>query len=148
MPQQRENTFDEKGRTAKIYISSEVFCGDKKVPAKVYVHLKGRLRARVTHIDVEHPLLQKCAPHLCQVKVKHWPDIYHIPGGFALDTDPELKVKSKALEKHIPETPTQAMVGGKGSRGIFIGLPKEIKDSIRQDFDPRVKGKGKGKSTR
>lgn len=27
--------------------------------AKVYIHVKGKSRARITHIDVEHPLLNK-----------------------------------------------------------------------------------------
>ena len=27
--------------------------------AKVYVHVKGKARARITHIDVEHPAINK-----------------------------------------------------------------------------------------
>lgn len=27
--------------------------------AKVYIHEKGKARARITHIDIEHPLLNK-----------------------------------------------------------------------------------------
>lgn len=138
MIQEDKNIMDRKGRPAKIRISAKIFCRENHIPATVFVHLKGRLRARVTHLDIESRELQKCAPKLCKNKSKHWPNISPIPGGFVLSTTPKLKVKSKVLEEFMPEESLQAMVGGKGARGIFIGLPKQIKDALRCAFDPRI----------
>ena len=36
--------------------------GEGKIPlknAKVYIHVKGKSFARITHLDVEHPLINK-----------------------------------------------------------------------------------------
>lgn len=130
---------DHDGKVAKIRVSGKVFCNEREIVARIYIHLKGRLRARVTHLDIESPYLKQEIPHICKQGEQSWPKLSHVEGGFILSTTPTLKVLSKTLEPYMSDTPTTVMVGGKGSRGIFIGLSKEVKDAIRQEFDPRLK---------
>lgn len=134
-----EDITDHEGKLAKIRVSGKVFCGEKEVVARIYIHLKGRLRARVTHLDIESPYLRQEIPHICKQGEQSWPKLSHVEGGFILSTNPTLKVLSKTLAPFMPDKPTTVMVGGKGARGIFIGLSKEVKDAIRQEFDPRLK---------
>lgn len=130
--------LDHRGRIAKIRVPGKIFCNETEIIARIYIHLKGRLRARVTHVDIESPYLNQEIPNICKNGEQSWPTLSHVKGGFLLSTTPTLKVTSKTLEPYMPDTPTTVMVGGKGVHGIFIGLSKEIKDAIRREFDPRL----------
>lgn len=52
--------------------------------AKVYIHVKGKSRARITHIDVEHPDLNKI------IKPKEVTYAAGKPGGFFVGLKKEM----------------------------------------------------------
>jgi len=102
--------------------------------AKVYVHLKGFSRARVTHLDIEHPILGGLLPP----RGGRFLLIEGISGGIQIHLDeattmqlPEgklevsgVRVSSKLLnEVLLPRERTRTWVGGKLG-GIYVGFKK------------------------
>ena len=104
-----------------------------KINAAVYVHLKGYALARVTHLDIEHEILDNIIPP----KRGEFLSIYGIKNGIRIKVEKEItykkkKVKVKAIEiihpflnKVLEEgKKTRTWVGGKFG-GIYIGFRKE-----------------------
>ncbi len=100
---------------AEIYLD-----GQKLEEAKVFVHIKGYSRARVTHIDVEHPSLKKVIPprHSDYPLVK-WSEEVEIPVKGHV-----IILKSKTIAQVLQNMNDNLYVGGKG-KGIFFGFHKE-----------------------
>ena len=90
--------------------------------AVVYIHLKGYARARVTHLDVEHPDLEAF------VKASGFRRIRGVAGGgveIALGENRKVVVKHILLVKILPrEASTYAYVGVKEG-GIYIGFRRD-----------------------
>ena len=109
---------------AVVLVSPEGF---KQLDAEVYIHLKGYSRARVTHLDVETPFLNKLLPPGSSgffpargdgVEVSI--ELHRLLKGF------ELAVRSRVLAEHLLRNGerTWVYVGGKPG-GIFIGFKKQ-----------------------
>jgi hypothetical protein len=102
---------------AKVYLNAEELQN-----ACVYIHLKGYSRATVTHLDIEHPMLNSIIP----AKAKTFARIEGIENGIQITTDEEDKVQiihpllNKVLQRGEK---TRTLVGGKFG-GIFIGFRK------------------------
>ncbi|MEM0139512.1 MAG: transferase [Ferroplasma sp.] len=105
----------------KIEVEGTVFLdGIKLQDARIFIHVKGYGRARITHIDIEDPALKKVIlprhsdyPEIlwesCEVEI---PVKGHI-----------LKIVSNVLGNLI-KLNGNIYVGGKG-KGVFLGLHKE-----------------------
>lgn len=113
-------------RSARIYIKT----GSGKIlleDAQVYIHLKGYSRARVTHIDIEHPKLNEIIPP----KRGGFYKLLWYPKGVEIDLSrllPGLSiiVEDEALSKLLkPFEKSWCYVGGKQG-GIFVGLKKNL----------------------
>jgi hypothetical protein len=119
-------------KKAKVYLQSK----DKKILLEdptVYVHLKGYALARVTHLDVEHDLLD----NIVSPKRGYFLSIHGINGGIEIKVEKEIKHENKTiavigveirhrnLNKVLePGEKTRTWVGGKFG-GIYIGFRKE-----------------------
>ena len=117
---------------------AKVFLLNKKkvrLPAVVYIHVKGYSLARVTHLDIEHDLLDNIIPP----KRGRFLNIYGIKEGIEikLDSAKTIEYKNKEylvhsivvlhpyLKKVLPKgSKTRTWVGGKFG-GIYIGFRKE-----------------------
>lgn len=121
------------GLNAGVYLRSEE--GKVKLEdALVYIHVKGHARARVTHLDIEHDILDNIIPP----KRGRFLTIHGVEGGIRIDlgkpkevnlNDERIEVEritvlhphlSKVLE---PNQKTRTWVGGKFG-GIYIGFRK------------------------
>ena len=118
-------------KNSKVYL-----VGEKervKLKAVVYIHLKGYALARVTHLDIEHEILDNIIPP----KRGEFLSIHGIENGIRIKVEKEItykkkKVKIKAIEiihpflnKVLEEgKKTRTWVGGKLG-GIYIGFRKE-----------------------
>ena len=98
----------------------------EEVRPEAYIHLKGYSRARVTHLDLEDPVLnEKLLPPGRSMYAR----IRGVIGGFRLDFSRYvdglvLEVSSEALREILrPGEASIAYVGGKPG-GIFIGFKK------------------------
>ncbi|BBG24339.1 hypothetical protein [Sulfuracidifex tepidarius] len=99
---------------AKVYLDGSLLS-----EAKVYVHIKGYSRARVTHIDVEDPSLKKVIPpRHSDYPLVIWGPRVEIPVKGHL-----LALESETLSK-ILKMQGNLYVGGKG-KGVFLGFHKE-----------------------
>ncbi len=99
---------------AKVYLDGSLLPG-----AKVFVHIKGYSRARVTHVDVEDPSLKKVIPprHSDYPSVV-WSTKVEIPvKGHILVLESETLGKILKMQGNL-------YVGGKG-KGVFLGFHKE-----------------------
>ncbi len=113
-------------REARVYIKTT---SDRILleNAEVYIHLKGYSRARVTHIDVEHPKLNEIIP---PKRGGFYRILWH-PKGIEINLSrllPGLSiiVEDKLLAKLLkPMEKSWCYVGGKQG-GIFIGLKKNL----------------------
>jgi hypothetical protein len=123
----------------KLGLDSKVFLltGEGKVELEdvfVCIHLKGFSRARVTHLDIEHDLLD----NLILPKRGSLRDIEGIEGGIEISLEEKkevvyqgkrikpykLQIFSPLLNKVLePEQKTRTWVGGKFG-GIYIGFRK------------------------
>ncbi len=101
--------------------------------AEVYIHLKGYSRARVTHIDVEHPKLNEIIP----VKGGGFYRILWHPRGIEISLSRLLPGLSIIIEDQIlaklmkPMEKSWCYVGGKAG-GIFIGLKKHLIERLEK----------------
>ena len=113
-------------RKAKVYIKTP--SGKTLLDnAEVYIHLKGYSRARVTHIDIEHPKLNEIIPprgggfhrilwHPRGIEV----NLSRLLPGLSIIVEDEVLAKLlKPMEK------SWCYVGGKQG-GVFIGLKKHL----------------------
>lgn len=95
--------------------------------AKVYIHMKGFARARVTHIDVEHVKLNELVPP----KAGGYYRILGVANGVLIDFSNLLPglgiiIANDKLNKVIKEGEMSwCYVGGKPG-GIYIGLRKHL----------------------
>ena len=116
-------------KNAKVYIQTK----DKKFLLKnpiVYIHVKGYALARVTHLDIEHEILES----LITPKKGKFLSIHGIKNGIeiVLEDSKEGKKEVKKIEILHPflkevlreNEKTRTWVGGKIG-GIYIGFRKE-----------------------
>jgi hypothetical protein len=103
--------------------NAKVYLDNKEIPAEVYIHVKGYSLARVTHLDIEHEILNE----IIKPEKGYFYSIYGVEGGikvkfgnqkFLLILHPFLTEVLKNGEK------TRTWVGGKFG-GIYIGFRKE-----------------------
>jgi hypothetical protein len=68
----------------KLPLNAKVCLNAEELPnARVYIHLKGYSRATVTHLDIEHPKLNRIIPP--KAKTSNW--IVGIENGILIITD-------------------------------------------------------------
>jgi len=119
-------------RNARVYVKTT---SDRTLleNAQVFIHLKGYSRARVTHIDIEHPKLNEIIPprsggfyrllwHPRGIEVSL---SRLVPGLSIIVEDNTLAKLLKPMEK------SWCYVGGK-SGGIFIGLKKHLIERLEK----------------
>jgi hypothetical protein len=103
--------------------NARVYLDNKEIPAEVYIHVKGYSLARVTHLDIEHEILNE----IIKPEKGYFLSIYGVEGGikvkfenkkFLLILHPFLTEVLSSGEK------TRTWVGGKEG-GIYIGFKKE-----------------------
>ncbi len=116
----------------KIPLDAEVFVvreGKRfKLPADVYVHLRGYARARVTHIDIELPGIEEKVPREGFYGCALYSD------GFRILFGPmDLFVRSKDLSGVFPSEETVVYVGKKAG-GIYVGFKKKIVERLERRF--------------
>jgi len=128
---------------AKVYLTSTF--RRLRVNCKVYLHLKGYSRARVTHLDIECPEVNNVFPPgtnaygFLKVKGNY---IEIIPFKRLIEKKNgiivrKLIVESVELAEKIGyNTKSVVYIGGKVG-GIFIGFKKEILEKL-QDFYSRT----------
>ncbi len=117
---------------ARVLLYSSKRCVE--IPCDVYLHVKGWSLARVTHLDLESPLLNEIMPPgghtYCPIKfensvlrVKLREPAYSKALGILVR---EIRVESEDLASAIPSgTSSWAYLGGKAG-GVFLGLRREI----------------------
>lgn len=103
--------------------NARVYLDNTEIPAEVYIHVKGYSLARVTHLDIEHEILNE----IIKPEKGYFLSIYGVEGGikvkfenkkFLLILHPFLTEVLSSGEK------TRTWVGGKEG-GIYIGFKKE-----------------------
>lgn len=113
-----------------ILVSAE---GPRMLDAEVYIHLKGYSRARVTHLDIEHPALNEFFPP----RTSFYARVRGMVDGFVADLSRYLKgvyveVSSRTLRRLVrPGETTVAYVGGKEG-GIFLGFRKQYVQRLEE----------------
>ena len=117
----------------KIPISAKIYLEPPHIQveeAEVYVHVKGYSRARVTHIDIEHPDLNTLLSpgegyYVKVVGITEGLDIVIKPTKFLDHYVTRIRVKARDLVGLIPlGRTTIAWLGGKEG-GVYLGLRKE-----------------------
>jgi len=110
---------------ARVYLNTEELAN-----VNVYIHLKGYSRATVTHLDIEHPTLNRIIPP--KAKTSNW--IVGIENGILIITSKRDKVQilhpllNKVLQRGEK---TKTLVGGKFG-GVFIGFRKREISKLEQ----------------
>ncbi|RLG87099.1 MAG: hypothetical protein DRO15_05345 [Thermoprotei archaeon] len=109
---------------AKVYLILPT--GIEEIPADTYIHVKGYLRARVTHLDLEHEELSKLYPP----RTTGYFPLVGTGSGFLINLSRlikgvEIEVRSQLLASHFISygEKTWVYIGGKVG-GIFIGFKK------------------------
>jgi len=114
----------------KLKIEAQVYVnGELLRDVDVYVHVKGYSLARVTHLDIEHPDVNKYVkPH-----GGRFLKIVGIKGGFMVkDSSWVMIVKSTFLEDLLKiGEETYAWVGGKLG-GMYIGFKKTYIEKLEE----------------
>ncbi len=105
----------------KIEVNGEVFLdGENLEDVKIFIHVRGYGRARITHIDIEHPALKK----VILPRHSDYPEIVWDSSEVEIPVKGHtLKIISKTLG-NIIKLKGNIYVGGKG-HGIFLGLHHE-----------------------
>jgi hypothetical protein len=102
----------------KIRIDATVFMNSKQIDADVYIHLKGKALARVTHLDIESHEL-----NILQPKTGGFFNIYSTGKGLKIVVYNHTVFVNSVLLKDIVHRFTRTWVGGKQD-GIYIGFKK------------------------
>lgn len=126
----------------KILVSDadcKLICKDKVVSledVEVYIHLKGYSYARVTHLDIEHPILDKIIEpgKGYFLKIYNYEEILRIAVRDSIEAYIDeysckvyyIEVRSKVF-KGLINTPTRYIVTWVGGKvgGIYIGFKRE-----------------------
>ncbi|ARM75182.1 transferase [Acidianus manzaensis] len=102
----------------KIPLEGEVYLDGEKVDARLFLHVKGYNRARVTHVDIEGEKIKGL------IKPRH--SVYPLVNW--KNNSVEIDIGEHKLKVIIPSLPldfsSNLYVGGKG-KGLFIGFHKE-----------------------
>jgi len=119
----------------KILLDTKIFIGNKRklveIEGEIYLHLKGYSLARITHLDIESPILNKIIPPKKHIYgILQVDDIFkvHLRNKFYIE-DLELVVDrivlkcSELVSILRPVLREWVYVGGKWG-GIFIGFKK------------------------
>ena len=106
----------------------------------VYIHLKGYAFARVTHLDIEHEIMDNIIPP----KRGYFLNIHGIKGGIEIKVEKEIKYEKKKFEVKRIEIlhpllnrilkegeKTRTWVGGKFG-GIYIGFKKKEVEKLEK----------------
>lgn len=114
----------------KLKVDALVYVGGEPLEnVDVYIHIKGYSLARVTHLDIEHPDMNKyMKPHSGRFL-----KIVGVKGGFMIrDGSLIIIVKSPLLEDLLKVgEETYAWVGGKHG-GIYIGFKKRYVEELEK----------------
>lgn len=104
----------------------------KTLDANVYIHVKGYSQARVTHLDVESPILNS----ILKPKSSTFLPVIGTSRGFIIDFNRVVKgvkliVESETLANKLLKSgeKTWAYIGGKEG-GIFVGFKKEYVEKL------------------
>ena len=127
---------------AKVFLISTK---EIKIDADVYIHVKGYSLARVTHLDIENPELEK----IVKPKSGFYASLKREKHGFKIKFDKPSRFDEKAIfgivVKHedlknlVPANKTyRCWVGGKIG-GIYIGFKKEIIEKLEKIAIPKLK---------
>jgi len=95
----------------------------------VYIHLKGYARARVSHLDVEHPELE----HI--VGQSRFANIHGVAGGgirIKLDENTSIYVKHILLGKVLSRNESARAFIGVKEGGIYVGFKREQVRSLEE----------------
>ncbi len=118
-------------KDAKVVLFSAE--GPRVLEANVYIHLKGYSRARVTHLDIEHPGLNEFFPP----RTSFYARVRGTVDGFVADFSRYLKgvyveMSSRTLRRVVrPGEFTIVYVGGKEG-GIFLGFRKQYVQRLEE----------------
>ena len=106
----------------------------------VYIHLKGYAFARVTHLDIEHEIMDNIIPP----KRGYFLNIHGIKGGIEIKVEKEIEYEKKKFEVKRIEIlhpllnrilkegeKTRTWVGGKFG-GIYIGFKKKEVEKLEK----------------
>ncbi|MDI6798951.1 MAG: hypothetical protein QMD12_03100 [Candidatus Aenigmarchaeota archaeon] len=126
-------------RRAKVFLATE----KEKIQLKdaiVYIHLKGYSLARVSHLDVEHDVLDNIVPP----KRGEFLSIHGIKDGIEIKIKKEVEFRKKkisvtaieVLHSYLTEVlkqgeKTRTWVGGKFG-GIYIGFRKKEIEKLEE----------------
>jgi len=120
---------------AKVYLEPPHY---ELRQVEVYLHVRGYSRARVTHLDIEHPSLNVIIPP----REGYFLRVYALNGGIRV----KLKQVSKYASSYVseililceeinrvisPGERTIAWVGGKEG-GIYLGFKKKYVDKLER----------------
>lgn len=121
----------------KIPLDAKVFLvhGNKiyEVPCDVYLHVKGYSLARVTHLDLEHNLLNELVKPKSALyvpfKVVNHKIIINLKKAYYLKSLKNfvsaIVIESNELCKIIGEISSMVYIGGKVG-GVFLGFHKDV----------------------
>ncbi len=123
--------------SGKIPLNGKVWLDGKEVDAKVFLHVRGYNRARVTHIDIEGEKIKGL------IKPRHsvYPEV-------EWKNRVEIPIYDHVLALEIPEISLDfkgnLYVGGKG-KGVFLGFHREqirvLEETAKQRGVPPISGK-------
>jgi len=130
----------------KIPLEASVYLepAHMKLDAEVYLHVKGYSNARVTHLDIEYPGLERVVGESRFLK------LIGLTNGFEVKLIPPVKVEGRYITRLVvrfkdfriiePGVSTIAWVGVKRG-GIYIGFRKEYvkvleAEAIRRGISP------------
>ena len=119
----------------KVPVKSNVYLNTPRglvrvEPCEVYIHVKGYSRARVTHVDIESPVIDELEP-----RTNMYARIYRVLGGFRVVFRSPLRyrgcvvngliVKWEGPEVLKPGESSVVFIGFKMG-GLYIGFKKNI----------------------
>ncbi|MEM0240888.1 MAG: hypothetical protein QXP29_05450 [Candidatus Nezhaarchaeales archaeon] len=114
----------------KLKINAQVYVnGEPLRDADVYIHVKGYSLARVTHLDIEHPDVNKYVkPH-----DGRFLKIVGVKGGFMVKEGTWIMVVKSILLEDLLKVgeETYAWVGGKPG-GMYIGFKKVYVEKLEE----------------
>ncbi len=105
----------------KIPINGKIKLDDTPLPdAKIYLHIKGYARARVTHIDIEDPAFRK----VILPRHSDYPEVDWNKSKVIIPFKGHTMYLTSTTLGKIIKLKGNLYVGGKG-KGIFLGFHKE-----------------------
>ncbi len=119
----------------KVLVKSNVYFNTtrgliKLEPCEVYIHVKGYSRARVTHVDIESPVIDRVEP-----RTNMYARVYRVLRGFRVVFEGQIKYEDCIVKELIvkwegpeilkPGDSSTVFIGFK-TGGLYIGFKKNI----------------------